>query len=64
MRDPNRIDEILKLIAIYWKKYPDTRLGQLIWNLSYSQSSDVFYIEDDFLKTALMYALLRDGPLE
>lgn len=33
MRDPKRIDRILKLIENSWKRYPDLRLGQLLINL-------------------------------
>ena len=32
MRDPKRIDEILKELEILWKKYPDQRLGQILEN--------------------------------
>ena len=33
MRDPKRIDRILKLIERYWKNSPDQRFGQLLINL-------------------------------
>lgn len=32
MRDPKRIDRVLKLLKIYWTKYPDLRLGQILGN--------------------------------
>ncbi len=32
MRDPKRIDRILKLIGDYWKKHPDQRFGQMMIN--------------------------------
>lgn len=34
MRDPNRIPQILHLLGLYWDKYPDLRLGQIICNLT------------------------------
>lgn len=51
MRDPNRIDVILKEIEEVWKKNPDLRLGQLIEIIQFKSRSkaDVFYIEDDVL---------------
>jgi hypothetical protein len=33
MRDPERIDEILELVARIWKKYPDFRFQQLMFIL-------------------------------
>lgn len=49
MRDPARIDKVLKEIKKIWKEFPDLRLGQLIGNcMNYSQ---IYYIEDeDFIK--------------
>lgn len=32
MRDPKRIDRILKLLRAYWTQYPDLRLGQILGN--------------------------------
>jgi hypothetical protein len=32
MRDPKRIERILSLLKIYWTKYPDLRLGQILGN--------------------------------
>lgn len=32
MRDPARIDRILKLLEQRWKEAPDQRLGQLVLN--------------------------------
>lgn len=52
MRDPKRIDKILKLIKKIWKKSPDLRLTQLIMN-ALSMNSDPYYIEDDILEKAL-----------
>ena len=47
MRNPKRIDEIIEALRIYWKQYPDLRLGQLIYNLNKSGNRDVFFPEDD-----------------
>ena len=46
MRDPNRIGPTLEVIRQLWEKYPDWRLGQLVFNLA---GRDPFYIEDDEL---------------
>ena len=51
MRDPKRIDRILKLIEKAWKKYPDLRLGQLLVDALPKKFEDnVFYYEDDDLE--------------
>lgn len=48
MRDPNRIPQILALLAQGWRQMPDIRFGQLIENLKrYIGKEDIFYIEDD-----------------
>jgi len=47
MRDPNRIDVILKQLGNIWKEYPDIRLGQFIINAVSIDS--IYYIEDDIL---------------
>lgn len=47
MRDPNRIDEILKEIKDLWVQVPDWRLGQLLVNIS--GTDHLFYFEDDKL---------------
>jgi len=48
MRNPDRIDVVCQLLAKYWKeKYPDFRLGQLLWAIA---GRDPFHIEDyDFI---------------
>lgn len=48
MRDPARIDVILKKIETIWKKYPDQRLMQLLLNAC-GHHQDHFYLEDDDL---------------
>ncbi len=48
MRDPKRIDMILKELEYYWKKNPDLRLGQIISNMgSFANAPDIFYMEDE-----------------
>lgn len=51
MRDPKRIDRILKNIEVLWKKYPDLRLCQLLGNCF--GPGDLYYIEDYELEAAL-----------
>lgn len=49
MREPKRIEEILDKIEKLWKKYPDSRFGQLISNIILDE--ELYYLEDDrFLK--------------
>ena len=51
MRDPKRIDRLLKRIKQIWKKYPDLRLLQLLGNCFPAQ--DNYYVEDDELEIRL-----------
>lgn len=51
MRDPKRIEELLKLIKKIWKNYPDLRLCQLIGNVYGPE--DLYHKEDDDLKKRL-----------
>ncbi len=53
MRNPDRIDETLKLISEIWHKYPDQRLCQIIGNCF--EAKDLYYIED----TTLIYKLIE-----
>lgn len=54
MRDPKRIDEVLKELEEFWKKHPDLRLFQLMDMLSSTIGKndnscfhlDPFYVED------------------
>jgi hypothetical protein len=54
MRDPKRMRKILGEIYRIWKKYPDMRYGQLMFNLYYifdTRSYDHYHVEDsDFLE--------------
>ena len=53
MRDPKRIDEVLRLLKIYWDTHPDLRLGQIVVNIT--QKNDPFYVEDeDFIRKLMM----------
>ena len=50
MRDPARIDIMLKELERYWKKWPDLRLGQIMIVAHIkSEMPDLFYLEDDKL---------------
>ena len=58
MRNPERIDEILKLISEVWHNNPDLRLCQLIGNCVIDTAwhgKDLYYLED----TALLRKLLE-----
>ena len=48
MRNPERIQEVLKELEEFWKQNPDWRLGQVISNLNYETmgGNDPFYLED------------------
>ena len=48
MRNPERIQEVLKELEEFWKQNPDWRLGQVICNFSYELmgNNDPFYMED------------------
>lgn len=47
MRDPERIDKVLKVLGDNWKKLPDWRFSQLICNMQSAAGDDLFYVEDD-----------------
>lgn len=49
MRDPKRINRMLKKIKKLWKTYPDMRLTQLIMN-ALAMNEDPYYIEDELLE--------------
>jgi len=49
MRNPDRIDEMLKLISEIWHKHPDMRLLQLLLNVCLSDT-DFYYTEDSSLE--------------
>lgn len=45
MKDPERIDRILKLLHTAWSENPELRLGQLIHNTTLIDY-DLFYLDD------------------
>ncbi|GAA4804562.1 DUF1040 family protein [Nocardioides caeni] len=60
MRETERIDETLARLGDAWRRQPDLRLGQLIYNAVAESANhpvdpfpDLFYIEDDVLTSAL-----------
>ena len=64
MRNPARIDPILRLIGEAWKRSPDLRLGQIIVNAvrPVDPCSEVFYVEDDILLRKIEELLTRNPP--
>jgi len=59
-RDPKRIPKVLEAVRKIWEKFPDRRLGQLIYNLTQFheiKEKDVFYLEDDELLKKIEKAL-------
>ena len=56
MRDPQRINRVLKLIKKYWKLHPDMRLTQLIMN-ALQITEDPYYYEDEILEQKLIEML-------
>ena len=53
MRDPQRIDLILTLLADAWKKYPDLRFWQLLLDIDWNYKGDFFFMEDDKVLSVL-----------
>ena len=53
MRNPKRINIILKYLGYYWKKNPDLRLCQLLGNIAAQKDIDVYYYEDKELLKVL-----------
>lgn len=62
MRDPKRIDRILKLLGPEWKKYPDMRLGQFLVYVM-NGKLDLFSVEDDEIEVKLK-EFIKKNPLE
>jgi hypothetical protein len=58
VRDPARIDRMIRLLARVWKAAPDQRLGQLVTNLleDGGEQSNVWLIEDDVAERKLRAA--------
>ncbi|MBY0514226.1 MAG: hypothetical protein K2P78_09990 [Gemmataceae bacterium] len=60
MRDPARIDRMLKLLREYWLSHPDLRLAQIVVNAvprTDWSCPQVFYAEDDVIEAALRKAV-------
>lgn len=55
MRDPVRIEPLLKLIKEIWTRHPDLRLGQLLdcAREEVDHDIDMFYVEDELLRVGL-----------
>jgi uncharacterized protein YihD (DUF1040 family) len=56
MRNPDRIKTILNKVGALWKKYPDLRLCQLLFNaakMSGWEDNDLFDIEDEQLEKGI-----------
>jgi uncharacterized protein YihD (DUF1040 family) len=47
MREFKRIPRILKLIQDYWEDNPDQRFGQVLINLGFPDSLEVWSYEDE-----------------
>ena len=50
MRNPERIEGFCNRLAIAWRKFPDLRFGQLIWNCfneMANEGTDPFFPEDE-----------------
>lgn len=57
MRDPGRINRIVKLLELIWNKYPDLRFIQLVEFIK-SVKDVNFYTEDDAVALALQELIL------
>ena len=63
MRDPARIPEMIELLGELWRRFPDQRLGQLVYNAArvhHPNVDDVFYIEDRSLMEGIARLLGED----
>lgn len=57
MRDPGRINYVVRLLELVWNKYPDLRFIQLIEFIK-SVTNVNFYSEDDVITLALQEIIL------
>lgn len=55
MRDPERIERILRMLESLWKKYPDQRLGQLLGNWVFI---NLWNQEDDITEERLEFRMM------
>jgi hypothetical protein len=58
VRDPARIDRILRKLRVIWKAFPDERLGQIVFNLQYGRGL-LQMVEDDVIERRLDEAIER-----
>lgn len=61
MRKIERIEPFLREIGELWKKYPDLRFGQLMFNF-FADYGDPFYLEEDEFLVALQAHLRNENP--
>lgn len=47
MRDPKRIDDFCRRLAVCWHQVPDWRFGQLMVNMFGAYGKDPFFPEDE-----------------
>lgn len=59
MRDPERIDRVLKVIEHIWKLYPDMRLGQILVNAAPEFERYPFNVEDKIVEDKLVDFMRR-----
>lgn len=56
MATPNEIEETLAILRNVWNEFPQLRLTQLLSNAAVSNGwnqLDLFYVEDEIMRTAL-----------
>lgn len=67
MRDPARIDTMLAKLGELWRRWPNLRLGQLVYNLAdearnlTGSKAESFHIEDGDMLAAIEAWLVRDA---
>ena len=59
MRDPDRIDRILKILARIWHQFPDLRLGQLLVNAAPEIERIPYNVEDKVVEDKLVEFMRR-----
>jgi len=57
MRPISRINRIIALIDMLWKKNPDQRLGQLLINFAFGDKHHIWNQEDDLTELILLKKL-------
>lgn len=63
MREEERIDRICDKIRTLWKKHPDQRLGQLLFNYAWGENR-LFYVEDYETEMELDLELGITSPID